>query len=134
MSDELNETNELDSAKNINGNSPSKIIGWVGVAIGGAISSYGLLIIANALSLGQNPYNVIAYLVSFLILLVGLPILFAGITFLFLSRKTRSRIVRTVGIIIISVMILILLLLFLHFTDTVDVIWLLGLLFSGKII
>ena len=134
MSDELNETNELDSEKNINGNSPSKIIGWVGVAIGGAISSFGLLIIAYLLLDGPNEYKIFAYLMSFLILLVGLPILFAGITVLFLSHKTRSRIVRAVGKIIIFVMALILLLLFLHFTDTVDVIWILGLLFSGKII
>ena len=134
MSDELNETNELDSVKNINGNSPSKIIGWVGVAIGGAISSFGLLIIAYLLLDGPNEYKIFAYLMSFLILLVGLPILFAGITVLFLSHKTRSRIVRAVGKIIIFVMALILLLLFLHFTDTVDVIWILGLLFSGKII
>ena len=134
MSDEINETNELDSVKNINGNSPSKIIGWVGVAIGGAISSFGLLIIAYLLLDGPNEYKIFAYLMSFLILLVGLPILFAGITVLFLSQKTRSRIVRAVGKIIIFVMALILLLLFLHFTDTVDVFWILGLLFSGKII
>lgn len=119
--------------KNINGNSPSKIIGWVGIAIGGAISSYGLLIIANLLLEGPNEYKILAYLMSFLILLVGLPILFAGITVLFLLHKTRSHIVRVVGKIIIFVMILILLLLFLHFTYTVDVIWILGLLFSGKI-